>query len=163
MKNELATKTLVVLTSYHHNNTETVAKAIADVLDAQIVAPENVDPKALSEVDLLGFGSGIYSAKHHEAVLALARQLPAVTDKRAFIFSTSAIITQSKVASDHATLRGILTSKGYTIADEFSCKGFNTNSFLKYLGGMNKGRPNAEDIDQARSFALSLKQKAFDT
>ena len=39
--------------------------------------------------------------------------------------------------------------------------GFNTNLFLHLFGGLNKGRPNADDLDQARSFALTLKQKAF--
>ena len=162
MNTESASSTLLVLTSYHHKNTETIARIIADVLDAQIVAPENVDPGELHEVELIGFGSGIYDAKHHEAVLELAQRLPQVTDKRAFIFSTSAIITKSKVASDHSALRDILESKGYTIADEFSCRGFNTNSFLKYFGGMNKGRPSAEDLNQARSFAINLKQRVFE-
>jgi hypothetical protein len=30
---------------------------------------------------------------------------------------------------------------------------------MKYLGGMNKGRPNAEDLDRARAFAQELKQR----
>ncbi len=45
------------------------------------------------------------------------------------------------------------------IVDEFSCKGFNTNSFMKYFGGMNKGRPNADDLKNAEEFAQNLKQK----
>ena len=151
---------LLILYSYHHGNTEKVAGVIAEVLGAQIKAPQDVDPSQVQEVDLIGFGSGIYGAKHHETVLELANRLPPVTDKRAFIFSTSAIINKSKIASDHAALRGILESKGYTIVDEFSCRGFNTNSFMKYLGGMNKGRPNAEDLERARAFAMNLQRIA---
>ncbi len=64
-----------------------------------------------------------------------------------------------KVAKDHAALREKLQAKGYVIVDEFACKGYNTNSFLKYIGGMNKGRPNAEDLKHAEEFARSLKQK----
>jgi hypothetical protein len=30
-------------------------------------------------------------------------------------------------------------------------------SFLKYIGGMNKGRPNAEDLKHAEEFAENLK------
>jgi flavodoxin len=52
-----------------------------------------------------------------------------------------------------------LKLKGYVIVDEFSCKGFNTNSFLKLFGGMNKGRPNTEDLKHAEEFALNLKEK----
>jgi len=62
------------------------------------------------------------------------------------------------VAKNHSSLREKLQSKGYIIVGEFNCKGFNTNSFLKYFGGMNKGRPNAEDLKHAEEFAQNLKQ-----
>jgi hypothetical protein len=81
---------------------------------------------------------------------------------KAFIFSTSAIVGKEKVAKDHALLKEKLQSRGYVILDEFSCKGFNTNSFLRFFGGMNKGRPNAEDLTHAEEFAVMLKQKARD-
>jgi hypothetical protein len=45
---------------------------------------------------------------------------------------------EAKAAKDHSTLREKLQSKDYIIVDEFQCKGFNTNSFMKYFGGMNK-------------------------
>ena len=146
-------KSLLVLYSYHHNNTEKIAKVFAKVLDAQIKTPQQVNLEELQEYSLIGFGSGIYSEKHHESLLDLADRLPQVTNKKAFIFSTSAIIGEDKVAKDHSLLREKLQSKGYMIVDEFSCKGFNTNSFLKLFGGMNKGRPNAEDLKNAEEFA----------
>ena len=150
-------KTLLVLYSYHHMNTEKVAKVMAKVLNAQIKTPQQVDPKELEQYDLVGFGSGIYGEKHHRSLLDLADKLPQVANKKAFIFSTSAIMGKDKVANDHLQLREKLQSKGYMIVDEFACKGFNTNSFLKYLGGMNKGRPNAEDLKHAEEFARNLK------
>jgi len=151
-------KSLLILFSYHHNNTEKIARVFAKVLDAQIKTPQQVHPEELQEYDLIGFGSGIYSAKHHAYLLDLADALPRVTNKKAFIFSTSAIVGKAKVAKDHSILREKLQSKGYVIVDEFSCEGFNTNSFLKYIGGMNKGRPNVEDLLHAEEFALNLKQ-----
>ena len=154
---------LLILYSYHHRNTEKVARVIAEVLGAQIKAPQEVDPGELGEHDLIGFGSGIYGDQHHDAVLEFAGKLTTITGKKAFIFSTSAIINKDKVAADHSALREILVSKGYSIVDGFSCRGFNTNSFMKYLGGMNKGRPNAEDLEHARTFALSLKQRVLDS
>jgi hypothetical protein len=56
---------------------------------------------------------------------------------------------KAKVAEDHKMLREKLRSKGYMIVNEFACKGFNTNSLMKYFGGINKGRPNAEDLKNA--------------
>ncbi len=151
-------KSLLVLFSYHHNNTEKIAKVFAKVLDAQIKPPQQIKPEELQDYRLIGFGSGIYSAKHHKVLLDLADKLPQVTNRKAFIFSTSAMTGEAKVAKDHLLLREKLQSKGYIIVDEFACKGFNTNSFLKYFGGMNKGRPNAEDLKHAEEFAQNLKQ-----
>ncbi len=150
-------KALLVLFSYHHNNTERIANVFAKVLDAQIKTPQQINPEELQEYSLVGFGSGIYSDKHHRSLLDLADKLPQVTNKEAFIFSTSAMLGEKKVAEDHSTLREKLQSKGYMIVDEFACKGFNTNSFMKYVGGMNKGRPNAEDLKHAEDFAQKLK------
>lgn len=156
IKDPLPRKTLLVVFSYHHKNTEKIANVFAKVLDAEIKTPRQVHPEELQTYDLIGFGSGIYSAKHHTDLLDLADALPRVTGKKAFIFSTSAIMGKEKVAKDHSMLREKLQSKGYAIVDEFSCKGFNTNSFLKYIGGMNKGRPNAEDLKHAEEFAQNL-------
>ena len=151
-------KSLIVLFSYHHKSTEKIAKVFAKVLDAEIKAPKEINPDELQDYDLVGFGSGIYSDKHHKSLLDLADKIPQVTNRKAFIFSTSAMMGEDKVAKDHSILREKLKFKGYMIVDEFACKGFNTNSLLKYLGGMNKGRPNAEDLKHAEEFAQSLKQ-----
>ena len=154
-------KSLLVLFSYHHKNTKKIAKVFAKVLDAQIKSPQQIIPEELQEYSLIGFGSGIYDEKHHKLLLDLADTLPQVNNRNAFIFSTSAIMGKEKVAKDHLLLREKLQSKGYTIVDEFACKGFNTNSFLKYFGGINKGRPNAEDLKHAEEFAQNLKQNPY--
>jgi len=152
-------KSLLVLLSYHHNNTEKIANVFAKVLDAQIKTPQQINPEELQEYSLIGFGSGIYGAKHHKDLLDLADKLPQVTNRKAFIFSTSAMTGEAKVAKDHSLLREKLQSKGYMIVDEFASKGFNTNSFMKYFGGMNKGRPNAKDLKHAEEFAQNLQKK----
>ena len=131
---------------------------MAKVLDAPLKTLSEIKLTDLSEYSLIGFGSGIDSGKHYRPLLDFVDTLPPVQNKKAFIFSTSAIQGTDKVAQDHSLLREKLQSKGYQIVNEFSCKGFNTNSFLKYFGGMNKGRPNAEDLKHAENFALNLKQ-----
>jgi flavodoxin len=118
-----------------------------------------VDPGEIRGYDLVGFGSGIYGEKHHESLLDLADRLPHNSNGKAFLFSTAAITGKAKVANDHSSLRGKLESRGYTIVGDFGCKGFNTNSFMKYLGGMNKGRPNAEDLENAEKFAHEMMQE----
>ena len=149
-------KALIICYSYHHNNTLKVAKAIAKILNAKIITTKEIYSINLSDFDLIGFGAGIDSGRHYQQLLSLAEELPLVNQKQSFIFSTSAVQGERKVFRDHKTLRDILTSKGYSVVNEFSCKGFNTNLFLKYFGGMNKGRPNAEDLIKAEEFARKL-------
>jgi flavodoxin len=151
-------KRLIVLYSYHHNNTRKVAEAMADVLGCAIKSPTETQVDEAKDYDLIGFGSGIDSASHYKELLDFACKLSPVNGHKCFIFSTSAVQGNQKAAKDHARLREILQSKGYRVIGEFSCLGFNTNSFLKYIGGMNKGRPNNEDIDKAKKFASTLKQ-----
>ena len=151
-----APRSLLVLVSYHHNNTQKVAKAFAAVLDAQIRTPQEIGPGELQQYDLIGFGSGIYDGKHHRDLLDLADRLPSVDGKKVFLFSTS---FDRRIELIHSSLRKRLESKGYVIVDEFNCEGFNTNSFLKYFGGINKGRPNAEDLKHAEEFAQNLQNK----
>jgi flavodoxin len=151
-------KSLLVVYSYHHNNTGKIAEVIARVLEAQVKTPQQTDPESLPEYDLLGFGSGIDSDKHYQVLLDFAYKLPQLADKNAFIFSTSGVTGEEKRVKDHSALRGILQGKGCRVVGEFQCRGFNTNSFLGFFGGMNKGRPNAEDLKHAEEFAQSLKR-----
>jgi flavodoxin len=162
-KHPLPAKSLVVLFSYHHKNTEKIANVLAKVLDAQIKTPQQINPEDLEEYGLIGFGSGIYDSKHHKSLFNLIDKLPQVTNKNAFIFSTCGVpmigMNQEYVAKNHFPLREKLQFKGYVIVDEFGCVGFNTNAFLKFVGGTNKGRPNAEDLKNAEKFAQNLKDK----
>ena len=130
---------------------------MAKALEAEIKTPQQTNPEETQKYDLVGFGAGIDSGKHYKVLLDYAEKLPQVDNKDAFIFSTAGVTGEKKLAKDHLTLREKLEAKGYRIIDEFQCRGFNTNVFLKYFGGMNKGRPNKEDLKHAETFAEKLK------
>src|SRR5208283_4392398 len=146
---------LIILYSYHHNNTEKIAKVIATSFGAEIKTPEQVDLNGISNFDVVGFGSGVYMGKLGKPVLELADKLPAVKDKKAFIFSTSGRAGKN-ATKFHQSLREKLTSKGFTIAGEFNCGGFDTYGLLKIGGGIQKGRPNEDDLKQAETFAKNI-------
>ena len=76
LKESPQVKSLVVVFSYHHNNTEKIANACANVLGAEVKTPQQVRPEEIAEYDLVGFGSGIYSATFDPSVLDLADRLP---------------------------------------------------------------------------------------
>ena len=147
-------KTLIVYTSVHHQNTEKVAKVMAEALEADLVPTMEAQPGMLAACDLVGFGSGIYFGKHHKTLLRFVETLPPVTQKRAFVFSTSG---DGKM--HHAALREQLVNKGFVIVDEFCCRGWDTVGPLKLFGGINKGRPDGNDLAAARAFAQGLKNK----
>lgn len=149
-------KSIIIVDSYHHSNTLKIANVFAKVLNCNVISPEQAETEDLLLYDLIGFGSGIDSGKHYKPLLDLADGLSEVLAKPAFIFSTSAMQGYTKVEKDHSLLRGKLQAKGYIIAGEYSCKGYNTNSFLKYVGGMNRGKPDGDDFRDAEEFAAAL-------
>lgn len=153
-------RSLVIVFSYHHKNTEKIAQAIAKVLDAPVRTPQEISPDELEQYDLIGFGSGIYGGTFHASVLDLAERLPQAGSRKTFIFSTygapSAIATAEFIRNNHRQIRERLVARGYEVTGEFGCGGWNTNSFLTYFGGLNKGRPDAEDLRNAGAFARSL-------
>ncbi|MDO9325395.1 MAG: hypothetical protein Q7T80_10615, partial [Methanoregula sp.] len=63
------------------------------------------------------------------------------------------------IEKNHQPIREKLKAKGYIVIGEFGCAGWNTNSFLKYFGGLNKGKPDAGDLRNAEVFAENLKQR----
>jgi flavodoxin len=146
-------KTVIVYTSVHHQNTEKVAKVMAEALEAELIPVADAKPETLATGDLIGFGSGIYFGKHHKTLLQFVEALPHVTHKRAFVFSTSG----DGKRKHHAALKEKLVNRGYSIADEFSCKGWDTVGPLKLFGGINKGRPDENDLAAARAFSQGLK------
>ena len=147
---------LIVIHSYHHNNTAKVAEVISKVINGEVVTTTKEMKQSIKAYDLIGFGAGIDSGKHYQPMLDFVEKLPILSNQKCFIFSTSGIQGVEKVKKDHEALRMKLTNKGLEVIGEFSCKGFNTNSFLKFFGGMNKGRPNENDLESAKEFALEL-------
>jgi flavodoxin len=155
-------KSLVIVFSYHHGNTEKIANVIANVLGAEVKTPQQVKSEEIAEYDLVVFGSGIYSATFDPSVLDLADRLLNAAGKKVFLFSTygapAFVANREFVEKNHDEIRKKLQAKGYTILGEFGCAGWNTNSFLKYFGGLNKGKPDAIDLRNAEAFAREMKE-----
>jgi flavodoxin len=156
-------KSLVIVFSYHHNNTEKIANVIANVLGAEVKTPQQVYPEKLREYDLIGFGSGIYNATFDPSVLTLADRLSYAAGKKAFLFSTygapAFIANREFIEKNHSQIRENLQIKGYEVIGEFGCAGWNTNSFLQYFGGLNKGKPDSADLRNAEAFARDMMEK----
>ncbi|KUN04835.1 flavodoxin [Streptomyces yokosukanensis] len=147
------TRTLIICTSVSHGNTRRVAEAMAEVLGAKVVEPDQVDPAELGDYDLVGFGSGIFNQRFHPDLLRFVSSLPQ-QHGGAFVFATSGL----PWVRFAPLLRG-LRSKGFTAAGTFSCRAFDTWAPFKPVGGIRKGRPDRSDLQAARHFAEGLRSR----
>jgi len=155
-------KTLIIYKSFHRMNTEKVAKAMADAIDAKLLKVEDVRLEELAGYDLIGFGSGIYAGKHHKKLIAVVEHMPPM-DINVFVFSTYSDFTNQDV--NHRRIKEKLTEKGCGIVGEFSCLGAHGGILglnkdwkgrLSLIGGRNKGHPDEKDLENARRFAKGL-------
>jgi len=145
-------KNLIVYESIHHGNTEKIGKAMAEYLNADLIKTNDINVNTLKDYDLIGFGSGIYNGKLHKNVLDLIEKSPTLSNKKAFVFSTSG---QGKVKYNN-TIEQKLKEKGFEVVGSFACKGYDTFGPFKLIGGIAKGRPNENDIKKAKEFAEKL-------
>ena len=146
--------TIIVYKSYHRMNTEKVAKAMAEAMDAQLTKVEDVRPEALTAYDLIGFGSGIYGLKQHKTLIELIEAMP-VMDKNVFVFSTCGNVREV----NHKQIKEKLTEKSCHIVGEFAGAlrlHRDWKGALAFIGGKNKGHPDEKDLESARAFAKGL-------
>lgn len=161
---------LLIVYSYHNMNTLKIAREIGKVIGAEVKFPWEVDPEIIEEYDLVGFGSGIYGSDLHRKIHELLDDVKDASGKDTFIFSTNGApviavddkTLKKQIISNHSRIKKKLDSKGFRIIDEFSCPGHNTNLFLKLFGGINKGRPNEQDLKNAREFSRRVIEKHMD-
>lgn len=127
---------------------------MARELGTKIIKPERFLSEDLDKYELIGFGSGIYYGRHHEAIFNLIKELPLQNKKSAFIFSTAGMPKLKFVW--HEPLKEVLKEKGFNLVGEFCCSGHDEVGTLKEIGGINKGRPNQDDLDNASLFAKKI-------
>jgi flavodoxin len=145
-----------VCVSTSHGNTRRVADRMAEVLGAEVVEPEGVDVDRIGEYDLVGFGSGAYFNAVHPRLWNLVGRLPRVEGVSAFTFFTSGG-PEIPLVGYSQRIRRLLASKGFRVLDSFSCRGFDMVGPLRFVGGVNRGRPNDRDLDAAAAFAVRVR------
>ncbi|MEC3915576.1 flavodoxin family protein [Nocardia sp. CDC160] len=146
-------KTLIVCVSVSHGNTRRVAEAMGEVLDATIAEPEQVEVSDLDRYDLVGFGSGIFHQMFHPRLRAFVRALPKQPRGKAFVFATSGFPPQLW------PMTRLARRAGFDVIDTFSVRAFDTWAPLRPIGGVNKGRPDAADLEATRAFAAGLRAR----
>jgi flavodoxin len=148
-------KTIIIFESYHHKNTEKIARVLAQALQAKLYRPEQVNISKLSDFSLIGFGTGIYYGKPHEKVQHFLEQLPYLKNKKAFLFTTSGLLRDEYTQN----IRDRISKKGLLPIGIFACKGYDTYGPFKVIGGLNRRHPDLEDFYNAEIFANDLKNR----
>lgn len=148
-------KILMIVESKHLGNTMKIAKAMSEVAPITITNTEKAKQYKLEDYELVGFASGIYAWRHDKKLLDFAR---AISDENgySFVVSTSG---GADFDSNNKTLIDILKTKNKTVLGVFSCLALDKFSFLKLLGGINKGHPDETDLKNAQEFILEIISK----
>ncbi len=138
-------KTAIVYASVHHGNTKKIVEEIAKDQNVDLVDVTQVKEKDLSEYDAIGFASGIYYGKFHQAVLNFgAVNLP--QEKKVFLICTHG------GSAAFQSIEIILESKHADLIGKFSCKGYDTYGPFKLVGGIAKWHPDEKDLMAAVDF-----------
>lgn len=151
---------VILCKSVHHANTSRIARAMAQVLRAEVAVPEAVPYTSLVGCGLLGIGSGVYYGQMHQALFEWLCGLPDACEPctPAFVFSTSGLPFLARLW--HWPLKKLLARKGFVVAGEFTCRGFDTWGPLWLTGGLNRAHPDERDVGRARKFAAAMAQHA---
>ena len=142
-------KTAIIFASVHHGNTRKIVEQIARNNNVDLIDATQVKEKDLSEYDRIGFASGIYYGKFHQAVLNFASvNLPEY--KEVFLICTYG------GSAAYQSIETIIKDKHCNVIGKFSCKGYDTFGPFKLVGGIAKGHPNEKDLTAAMEFYQSL-------
>ncbi len=148
-------KAMIVCVSVSHGNTRKVADVMGQTLQAPVVTPEEADVAQLLACDLVGFGSGIFSMSFHPRLRQFVEALPEGESRTAFAFATSGF-PEAPFRPFTRPFVQLLERKNFEVAATFSCRARDTWLPFKPVGGIRKGRPDAADLEAARTFAAGL-------
>ncbi|UCC18458.1 MAG: hypothetical protein JSV62_10110 [Promethearchaeota archaeon] len=165
-----------ILVTYFSNtgNTEKVAQSMKDGLEGHEVdfkPVKEVDPMSLKDYDIIFLGSGVYASRVNKSLPELvnaAQELP----QNFVFFSTHA--SSDSYQDSFKLVKRKLEKLNSIIIGEFDCMGENIGipeatimSMLDKLPPEKrkkaeehqerlKGRPNEEDLENAKKFAQSI-------
>ena len=146
--------TAICYYSRHHGNTRKVLEAMAWDGETELIDVTARQAVRLEGYDCIGFASGIYGFDVQKAVVEFARQYLPQGKPVFFVYTYGGARGNGARA-----LAEIAQEKGCTVLGEFSCKGYDTFGPFKLVGGISKGRPNEEDLEQARKFYREISAK----
>lgn len=122
-------------------NTKKLAETIANAVGT---TAQTTDVPISDETDILFLGASVYWAGIDHHVKQFIASLDKNKVKKVAVFSTSALAERA-----FSSIEKLLNNEGISvIRDNFYCRGE-----FKF---MHKGRPNAQDLKDAKEFAVKI-------
>lgn len=144
-------KTAIVYYSKHHGNTKKLLDAIAEKHEVTLIDMSDNPTTALSGYDRIGFASGIYYSKFQKVLLKYAEDHMPEGKETFFIYTYGA-----EKKGYTSAIREAVSKHNAKVLGEFGCFGFNTFGPFKLIGGIAKGHPDNDDLNNVLKFYESL-------
>lgn len=143
--------TAIVYYSEHHGNTKKLLDAIAAKHEVELVNVLEKPDFDLNGFDRIGFASGIYYSTFAKQLLKYAgEKLP--DGKEVFFIGTCGAPRKGY----YNAIRKITDEKNCKCLGEYTCLGFDTFGPFKLVGGIAKGHPTEQEIEDAVKFYEGL-------
>ena len=146
---------LIVYYSYHHGNTEMVAREMAAAVGADLCTVDGLAGRDLTHYEFLGFGAGIAFGRHYEKLFDAVNGIDVSKQKTVFVFSTCG----NGIKNQNNPLVSVLEKKARMWPAASHAGGSDTCGPFKLVGGISKGHPNEDDFEAARQFIRNITEK----
>lgn len=144
-------KTAIIYYSKHHGNTKKLLDAIAEKHKVTLIDVTSKPTTDLSDYERIGFASGIYYSKFQKALLKYAEEHMPEGKETFFVYTYGA----EKKGYTNA-IKETVSKRNAKVLGEFGCFGFNTFGPFKLIGGIAKGHPDNDDLNNVLKFYESL-------
>lgn len=140
-------KTAIVCYSKHHGNTRKLVDALAQGQEVTVIDAAQVSSADLRAYDLVGFASGIYYSKFHKCVVTFAQEnLP--EGKPVFFLYTCGAAKEGYTKS----IAEAVATRHARVLGQYGCLGYDTYGPFRLIGGVAKGHPSEEELEDGRRF-----------
>lgn len=142
--------TAILYCSRHHGNTKKLLDAIAQRHPVTLIDASAAPCPDLSVYDRIGLASGVYYSGFDPSIRKAAESLPA--GKQVFFLYTCGSLKGDPTRA----LARLVEARGSRVAGWYGCLGYDTFGPFRLIGGLAKGHPTPEEVEQAVRFYESL-------
>lgn len=142
----------IIYISTHHQNTEKVVKSMAEEVKADLIHLNDINKVNIADYDVIGFASGIYFSSFNPAIKKIIKDSIFLENQKIFLTYTCGVNCINYANG----IEKILKNKQCKYCGCFSCNGYDTYGIFGKFGGIKKGRPNENDLKNAREFIKSI-------